>query len=331
LDDADSSTTREPAGLRRRRFPELVGRSAELERALGRLDAAIDSRLPVLLLGETGTGKELFARALHEHGPRARRPFVAVNCAAIAGSLFEAELFGHARGAFTGAERARAGLLAEAEGGTLLLDEIGELEPARQATLLRLLETGRYRPVGGDGERTADVRIVAATNRDLEHEVARGGFRRDLLFRLNVLEIRVPSLRERADDVSLLVEHFLARASSSSHFTEAAMARLGGYGWPGNVRELEHVIGRLVSTGARRIDVADLPRAIRRSTPHLAAVAPDVTEGSASSQRDEVEQALRQSGGNITHAAQALGLTRHGLKKRMLRLGLRSRGATHDG
>jgi serine/threonine-protein kinase PknK len=331
LDDADSSTTREPAGLRRRRFPELVGRSAALERALGRLDAAIDSRLPVLLLGETGTGKELFARALHEHGPRAQRPFVAVNCAAIADNLFEAELFGHARGAFTGAERARAGLLAEAEGGTLLLDEIGELEPARQATLLRLLETGRYRAVGADGERTADVRIVAATNRDLEHEVARGTFRRDLLFRLNVLEIRVPSLRERADDVSLLIAHFLARAGSSSHFTEAARARLSGYDWPGNVRELEHVIGRLVSTGARRIDVADLPRAIRRAPPRLAAVAPDVTDGSESSQRDEVEQALRQSGGNITHAAQALGLTRHGLKKRMLRLGLRSRGATHDG
>jgi two-component system NtrC family response regulator len=151
------------------------------------------------------------------------------------------------------------------------------------------------------------------------------------LFRLNVLEIRVPSLSERAEDVPLLVRHFLERAGSSCRVSEAAMARLAGYDWPGNVRELEHVIGRFVTSGARELDVADLPRAIRRATPRLAALATDAPALPESSQRDEVERALRASGGNITHAAHALGLTRHGLKKRMLRLGLRSRGATNDG
>ncbi len=328
-DDHDT-TTREPALRPRRSFPEIVGRSPGLESALARLDAAIDSRLPVLVLGETGTGKELFARALHERGPRAGHPFVAVNCAAIADNLFEAELFGHVRGAFTGAERARPGLLAEAEGGTLLFDEIGELNPARQATLLRLLETGLYRPVGGDGERAADVRIVAATNRELEREVERGGFRRDLWFRLNVLEIRVPSLRERATDILLLVDFFLAQSGARARLSDAALAHLAGYAWPGNVRELEHVILRLASSGSMSIDVPDLPREIRRSTPRQPP-ALHVIDSEASSERAEVERALARAGGNITRAAQALGMTRHGLKKRMLRLGLRTRGAVHEG
>jgi transcriptional regulator with GAF, ATPase, and Fis domain len=183
---AAGQTTALPALRSRRRFAGIVGSSRALELALAKLDGAVDSDLPVLIAGETGTGKELFARALHEHGRRASAPLVVVNCAAIPDSLFEAELFGHARGAFTGADRARPGLLARAEGGTLFLDEIGELPSARQASLLRVLESRRYRAVGSDEEKPFDVRIVCATNRDLEQEVQHGSFRRDLLFRIKV-------------------------------------------------------------------------------------------------------------------------------------------------
>jgi DNA-binding NtrC family response regulator len=304
-----------------------LGKSPALQHALARLDAAIDSSLPVLILGETGSGKELFARALHQRGPRAERPFVALNCAAITDTLFEAELFGHVRGAFTGADRVRPGLLAHAEGGTLLLDEIGELSLARQATLLRLLETGRYRPVGSDVERTSDIRVLAATNRDLVSETATGRFRRDLLFRLNVLEIRVPALRERRDDVGLLARSFLARTGCARPISEDALARLAGYDWPGNVRELENVIDRLVTLGGAEIDVADLPRTIRAARPYQLGASSAVVVD-ASPERLEVELALARANGNITHAAAALGLTRHGLKKRMLRLGLRTRGTS---
>ncbi|HET9929619.1 MAG TPA: sigma 54-interacting transcriptional regulator, partial [Polyangiaceae bacterium] len=257
--------TRLPLRAARRHFPDIVGVSAALEPALQRLDAAIDGEQPVLIRGETGAGKELFARALHDHGVRRARPFVAINCAAIADSLFEAELFGHSRGAFTGAERARPGLLAEAEGGTLLLDEIGELSLARQATLLRLLETGRYRSVGSDKEQVSTARIVTATNRELERAVSEGEFRRDLFFRINVLEIRIPPLRERPEDVPLLAQTFLRRANQPIEISDSAMAQLAAYSWPGNVRELAHVIERLIALGARRIEVEDLPRAIRRT------------------------------------------------------------------
>jgi transcriptional regulator with PAS, ATPase and Fis domain len=302
-----------------------LGGSPALEQALQHLDAAVDSTLAVLILGETGSGKELFARALHDHGPRADRPFVAVNCAAIADSLFEAELFGHARGAFTGAVGARPGLLARAEGGTLLLDEIGELSLMRQATLLRLLETRSYRAVGSDSERLSDVRFVAATNRNLEAEVEQGRFRRDLLFRLNVLRIQVPALRERPEDIPLLTRELLGRAARPRPISNAALERLAGYDWPGNVRELENVVDRLLSLGGGVIDVPDLPRAIRAATPRPVPLLLG-TGATESTQRGEVERALSLADGNITRAAALLGLTRHGLKKRMLRFGLRTRG-----
>jgi DNA-binding NtrC family response regulator len=322
--ETSETSTRKPVRASRRRFPEILGDSAALDHALQHLDAAIDSSLPALLVGETGAGKELFARALHEHGARADRPFVAVNCAAIADSLFEAELFGHARGAFTGADRVRAGLLARAEGGTLLLDEIGELSLSRQATLLRLLETRCYRAVGSDSERQVDVRFVAATNRALEDEVEHGRFRKDLLFRLNVLRIQVPALRERREDIALLTRELLGRAARPRPISDAALERLSGYDWPGNVRELQNVIGRLLALGGGCIDVPDLPRAIRAAAPRSAPA--QGSRSSESSQREEVERALSQADGNITRAALLLGLTRHGLKKRMLRFGLRTRG-----
>jgi serine/threonine-protein kinase PknK len=320
-----------------RKFPGIVGDSAALRSALSRLDAAVDSDLPVLVVGETGTGKELFARALHEQGPRRAAPFVAVNCAAIPETLFEAELFGHARGAFTGAERARPGLLARAEGGTLFLDEIGELPLPRQAALLRVLESRAYRPVGSDEERVSDVRIVAATNRDLEHEATRGTFRQDLLYRINVLEIRVPALRDRAEDVLALVQAFLARSGARAVLGPEALAAFEAYAWPGNVRELEHQIQRLVALGASRIELSHLPRALRQAaalpsaagTPERSAPG-DEPRSTPLDERGEVELALRRASGNITHAARALGLTRHGLKKRMLRLGLRAPGLASD-
>jgi DNA-binding NtrC family response regulator/tetratricopeptide (TPR) repeat protein len=320
-------STRVPQRVRRREFPEILGTSSALGRALDRLDAALDSALPVLLRGETGSGKDLFARALHQCGPRAARPLVAVNCAAIADNLFESELFGHARGAFTGAERARAGLVAQAEGGTLFLDEVAELSPGRQAALLRLLESGVYRPVGSDEERKADVRIVAATNRDLQLEAEQGRFRFDLLFRLNVLEIAVPPLRARREDIPLLIQAFFARSGASLHVSEAALARLRGYAWPGNVRELEHLMQRLLALGGTRVELADLPRPIRNAAPSAGSPL-TVPIATPDSPRAELERALTEAGGNITHAARALGLTRHGLKKRMLRLGVRVSGAS---
>ncbi len=267
-------------------------------------------------------GKEVFARALHDMGPRAARPFVAVNCAAIPDALFEAELFGHARGSFTGADRARPGLLARAQGGTLLLDEVGELPPLRQATLLRALESRRYRSVGSDDERVFDARIVAATNCDLEKAVQAGQFRQDLLFRLQVLDIRIPPLRDRPDDIPMLARTFLERAAGPTELSSGALAALTAHAWPGNVRELEHQMQRLSTIGAARIALEHLPRDIRAARRPSRRSLPERSREEV--ERDDVAHALAATGGNITHAAARLGLTRHGLKKRMLRLGMRA-------
>jgi DNA-binding NtrC family response regulator len=319
-DALPDSTTAFPLRAPRRAFPSILGKSPSLVQALARLDAALDSDLPVLLVGETGTGKELFARALHELGRRARAPMLAINCAAIPDALFEAELFGHARGSFTGAERARSGLLARAQGGTLLLDELGELPLQRQASLLRALETRSFRPVGSDEERTFDVRIVAATNRDLAEAVEQGTFRRDLLFRLNVIEIRVPPLRERSTDVALLAEHYLRASGSQARLAASALAALDGYAWPGNVRELKHLIERLGALPVATIERKHLPRTMRA----LSKQGPRVAAGAPELEKRRVARALDSNAGNISRAAKQLGLTRHGLKKKMLRLGLRA-------
>jgi transcriptional regulator with GAF, ATPase, and Fis domain len=362
-------TTVLPTSEPTRAFPSILGRSIALRRALAELDRAVDSELPVLITGETGTGKELFARALHDLGPRRRRELVTINCGAVPDALFEAELYGHARGAFTGAERSRPGLLARAEGGTLFLDELGELPLARQAALLRALEVRRYRPVGSDEERPFDVRIVAATNRDLEQAAAAKTFRQDLLFRVNAITIHVPPLRAREGDVPLLARAFLERVGAPPALSEAALAALSGYEWPGNVRELEHVIQRLVALGGRLIDVQHLPRSIRRrglaggadparsvparsegrrpsgegasdpkprvpeapsraQAPKTRAATEEETPKTRAATEEEEREAIRialeATAGNISHAAERLGITRHGLKKRMVRLGLRA-------
>jgi serine/threonine-protein kinase PknK len=307
----------------RRDYPTIVGDSRAIRRAVARLDAAVSSDLPVLLSGETGTGKEVFARALHDHGPRAAFPFVAVNCASIPDALFEAELFGHARGSFTGAERPRGGLLARAGRGTLFLDEVGELPPARQASLLRVLETRSFRPVGSDDEQPLEARVVAATNRDLERAVAEGSFRRDLLFRLNVLDVKLPALRERAEDIPTLAAAFLARSGSTATFAPEAADALSAYAWPGNARELLHQMQRLAAAGIVRVERKHLPREIRNATPAPVRTPPRDDASREARERAEVDAALAATGGNITHAAARLGVTRHGLKKRMLRLGMR--------
>jgi DNA-binding NtrC family response regulator/tetratricopeptide (TPR) repeat protein len=326
---APGMTTAVPLLEARRSFPTLLGQSPALRRALGRLDAAIDGDLPVLIIGETGAGKELFARALHESGPRARRALVTVNCGAIPDALFEAELFGHARGSFTGADRARAGLLARAEKGTLFLDEIGELPLLRQAGLLRALQEKRYRPVGSDEELPFDVRIVAATNRDLEQAVLDKEFRQDLLYRLNAVEIHVPPLRERRDDIPLLCRAFLARAGAAVELSPEAEAALSAHDFPGNVRELEHLCQRLGSLGVPRIGLEHLPRQVRASKApagprRVAAPASRAPAEPKESEQDEVTRVLAENGGNISRAAASLGLTRQGLKKRMVRLGMRA-------
>lgn len=316
LSMAEGSHTLGPVG-QRRAFPTIVGKSSVLEHVLTALDRAVDVALPVLLLGETGVGKELFARALHDHGPRAKAPFVALNCAAIADGVFEAELFGHRKGAFTGADRDRPGALGHAKGGTLFLDEVGELPLARQGALLRALESKTFRAVGSDREEPFDVRIVSATNRDLAAAARQGTFRSDLLFRLNVVELTIPPLRDRLEDVPALVDYFCQAHRLDLEFEREAMRALCMYVYPGNVRELAHLLERL-SLLRTKIRLEHLPRAMRKGARSTAA-----DHSAEDRERRETQRALKRADGNITHAAQALGLTRHGLKKRMLRLGLR--------
>jgi two-component system nitrogen regulation response regulator GlnG len=239
----------------------IVGRSVALRTVLDQTTRIARTRLPVLVTGESGTGKELLARALHEGSAVAGGPFVAVNCGALNRELAESELFGHERGAFTGAGARKAGWFEEAAGGTLVLDEVGELPLDLQPKLLRVLETGRLRRVGGQGEITVDVRVIAMTLRELRADAGRGSFRLDLYHRLAGCELRLPPLRERRGDIALLVEHFLAEAASefgSRTIDTAVMARLVGHDWPGNVRELRNTVRRAAALTDRCIECGDL-------------------------------------------------------------------------
>src|SRR5437868_1322213 len=247
----------------------IVGQSPALRATLDIIRQAAPSSATVLLLGESGTGKELFARALHEHSGRAAGPFVPINCAAIPETIVESELFGYERGAFTGAVQRKEGRIERAQGGTLFLDEVGELTPAVQVKLLRFLQEGEIERLGGTGTLKVDCRVVAATNQDLSARVREGKFREDLYYRLNVIQVVLPPLRDRAEDVPILADHFIARYAAKNGksirgVTRAALAALEAYPWPGNVRELEHAIERAVvlSRGAQ-IDVDDLPESVR--------------------------------------------------------------------
>jgi len=312
-------------------FEGLVGESravqAVLERA--RQIAALDETPPVLLTGETGTGKGLLAHAIHAAGPRATKPFIEVNCTALPATLMEAELFGHERGAFTDAKESKPGLVEAAEGGFLFLDEIGDVDLAVQGKLLRVIEERAVRRVGSVRERKVDVRIMAATNRDLERAVGEERFRKDLYFRLAVIVLEVPPLREREEDVLLLTEHFL-RAFNAKYgkvvrdLSAAARDLLLSYPWPGNVRELSHVIERAVlwSRGATLdVEHLSLTRPVAASD-HGDAAQPADTTTLPQREKTMIEQALREAGGNQTKAAQRLGISRDTLRYRLKKFGL---------
>ncbi|MEJ7735222.1 MAG: sigma 54-interacting transcriptional regulator, partial [Polyangiaceae bacterium] len=305
-------------------YDEIVGESEPIRALLGVVDRVTSSEVPVLVVGESGSGKELVARAIHNNGPRAARPFVGENCGAIPEGLLESTLFGHARGAFTGAVAPRSGLFEAADKGTLFLDEIGEMSLGMQAKLLRVLEDGMVRPLGSERSRKVDVRVVAATHRDLEKMVAARTFREDLFYRLNIITLRIPPLRERSEDIPLIVSHLLAKhGGSKTRVTAEAMARLSGYAWPGNVRQLENEVRRALVLSDGTIDrshlspeVADAPAAAPRDLGLHVRQRVDALEVQL------VREALSRTAGNQTQAAKILGLSRFGLQKMMKRLSI---------
>ncbi|MFW5823512.1 MAG: sigma-54-dependent transcriptional regulator [Marinobacter sp.] len=307
----------------------LVGSSEPMQalwQTVQRVAASSTGR--VLLLGESGTGKAVVARALHQQSPRSQGAFVEINCAALPEQLIEAELFGAEKGAYTGAHQKRTGLVSLAHGGTLFLDEIGELPLALQAKFLHFLENGDYRPVGATASYTADVRVVAATNRSLEEEVRAGRFREDLFFRLNVIELTLPPLRERGEDLQQLLDMFIeaqAREEGCRPVTipPETLERLLAYSWPGNVRELRNLVERLtILHPGQRIRPDQLPGEFQSSSQ-----APGSPQGSLEAQLQQTErkmirQALDQTGGHKGKAAQRLGMSRHAFKRRLQRLGM---------
>jgi two-component system response regulator AtoC len=300
----------------------IIGRSPAMLRVIERTQTLAQSDSPVLLLGESGTGKELVARTLHDLSPRGKGPFVAVNCAAFPDTLLEAELFGHERGAFTGAVKKRDGRFRAADGGTLLLDEVAELPPAAQAKLLRVLQEGAFEPLGTNTTVRVDVRIVSATHRNLKDLIAASRFREDLYYRLNVLDIVLPPLRERRADLPMLVQHFLRRlAEPGQHvpsISPRAWAALADYDFPGNVRELAHAVEHaVVLAGGREIDLEHLPRDIAGAAPPAGEPRPEAVRPLADAaqefEREYLRRALTLTGGKRIQAAKLLGISRRNL------------------
>jgi DNA-binding NtrC family response regulator len=306
------------------RFDNIIGRSRAMQEVFALVRRVATSQASVLITGESGTGKELVARAIHAHSPRASRPFVAVNCAAIPETLLESDLFGYKRGAFTDARADRPGLFVEAAGGTLFLDEIGELPLPLQPKLLRVLQEREVRPLGASKSERVDVRVLAATNRQLEKRLKDGRFREDLFYRLNVIHIDLPPLRERSEDVLPLAEHFLARSAQRAGkplraFKESAKKILLGYAWPGNVRELENVVERAVALAEGEIVAPeDLPPPMRDRKNQdriTTALAQGLTLDEL--EREYIQRVLEAEGGNKTRAAQRLGLDRKTLYRKL--------------
>jgi DNA-binding NtrC family response regulator len=301
----------------------ITGTSAKIQDVLRMVSRLKDTRTPVLITGESGTGKELVARAMHFRGPLGPMPFIAVDCGALVPTLMESEMFGHEKGAFTGALKAKAGLFQAANGGTIFLDEIGELPLEMQAKLLRVLQEKEVRPVGSNEKASVDVRVIAATNRDLEASYRNGTFRKDLYFRLNVVTVHLPSLRERRSDIPQLVHCFLDRYASSENIqvTPGAMKSFLQYDWPGNVRELENCIARAVALGDHQmIDVVDLPPAIRgaedSNLTHEDAAALS-TNALADLERMTILRVFEQAGGDKALAGRMLGISRATLYRKL--------------
>lgn len=307
----------------------LIGLTPAMERCNELIDRVRREDCTVLILGESGTGKELIARAIHYDGPRRDRLFVPIDCAAIAPGLLESELFGHEKGAFTGAHARKTGLFEIAHGGTVFLDEVGELPSEVQAALLRVLQERKIRPVGSTAYRDVDVRIVAATNRSLERLVAEGKFRQDLYYRLNVVAIRVPPLRERKDDIPLLVEHFIRRyeargARKVSGISREALHLMQRYDWPGNVRELEHAVERACTLGKTdRIEVEDLPPSLLEAVRAKSDPAPGFVEQSIEEMEiSAIRRLLAEYEGDTARVARTLKIDRSTLYRKIKRYGL---------
>jgi two-component system, NtrC family, response regulator GlrR len=324
--DASDDQVREDLSLRES-FGRAIGASAAMRRVFSVLERFAPADGTILLEGETGTGKEILAEAIHEESPRRAGPFVVVDCGAIPPTLIESELFGHARGAFTGAVEHRVGAFESARGGTLFLDEIGELPLASQPALLRALEDRTCKRVGDDRRIHIDVRVVAATHRDLRHEVNRSRFRADLFYRLAVLRVRVPALRERRDDIALLVRHFHAQLAGGDVLPDDLVTALARQDWPGNVRELRSAVQRAVilgdasgwADGGRRKAVPDLTDLERTYS--------DSKEDAiARWERGYVARLLERFSGNLSHAARSVGMSRNYLRKLAVRYGLRGEG-----
>jgi two-component system response regulator PilR (NtrC family) len=320
-------------------FAGIIGRSPLMVDVFRLVETVCRTNSTVLISGESGTGKELVARAIHQLSLRSVHPFVAVNCGAMPEALLESELFGHVRGAFTGADKDKKGLIEAAEGGTVFLDEIGEMAPTMQVKLLRVLQDRKYRRVGGTEESLSNIRVIAATNRELTKLVGEGKFREDLFYRLNVIPVKMPALRDRADDIPLIAEHFLAKYTremnkSIEGFSPETLAALRGYPWPGNVRELENTVERAVALeSSHRIEDQALPQHVRDGRPATSRPGePTVETGDGFNlerhlqdiERSHLERALERAGGVQTRAADVLGLSfrqfrylmkKHGIKR----------------
>ena len=315
-------------------FASMVGQSEKMRDLFGSVRSIAETDVTVIIQGETGTGKELIAKAIHYNSPRRMKKFVAINCGALSETLLESELFGHEKGAFTGAITQRKGIFESADGGTLFLDEISEITPSTQVKLLRVLQESEFQRVGSTDSIKVDVRVIAATNQNLEELVKKGRFRQDLYYRLNVFPITVPPLRDRAEDIPLLVSHFIEKSKPKLHkqineVAPQAMALLMAYQWPGNVRELENVVQRMLVVGkGETLEVTDLPQEIRgnesESKPDFRDLK-EIARGSAEIvEKNAIVDALSKTGGNVTRTAKVLGISRATLQNKMKLYGLRA-------
>ena len=335
--------TRLRAQVSRENPRDVIGHAESMRRIFDLIQRIAKSRSTVLITGESGTGKERIARAIHDASDRAHKPFLVVNCGAIPEALIESELFGHDRGAFTGATSRTLGIFREAEGGTVLLDEVGELATPLQVKLLRVLQERKVRGVGAAAETVVDVRVLAATNRNVEEDVKTGKFRQDLYYRLNVIRFEVPPLRERREDIPALAEYFLARCAAEHNkqirgFEPDALRAIDGYAFPGNVRELENVLERAVTLASGPlIGLGDLPREIggaaAQTTPSLTGLPEEgcnLDDVLGELERRLILQALERSGGIRTHAAKLLGVTLRSLRYRLQKHSMEEDGESDE-